>query len=412
MKWFYFIDLRGVKHYADTREEAEKRREQLGGGYVIVETSSRPGLESTNTSSPAINAAICGSPGASALTQVLNTDTSWLRREGELIYGQNKLVPALQIYHPTRSDLHCEADRRLLRLKNASLPEIAHYAAALKTVLPRNQNILLCCAPGSTPTSNSGIAEIIKRISGGILIDGSSVLRTKAERNRKSTGARFDDNELASTISVNIVSTPPSTRILLIDDVVTSGQTMRICVSILKSAYPSCKVSCLAISSTDYESSAVGIADTLEVPSISEALKPLHARIPVQPTAGNQLAPASRTERYGANARVTRSSLETNTQQRREASSSNANQKPNTSGSSSDCFVITAIYEGDRDHPNVLRLQRLRDDRIAVLPGGALIIQCYKWLGPALAVFVLKSGLSRPMRSILDYCLKDEGRNR
>jgi len=410
MKWFYFIANNGKRHYANTREEAERKRTQVGGG-VIYETDKSPG-HAANTASQSNRATtVSESLGAPAVAPALEADTSWLRRADELVFGQNKQIPALQIYHPTRSDLHSQSDKRLLRLKDGSLPEIAHYAAALKTILPRNQAILLCCAPGSSPSSNSGVVEMIKRICGGILMDGSLVLRTQTVRQRKSNGARFDDHELAATVSVNAVPLSTPARILLIDDVVTSGQTLRVCAEKLKTAYPSCKISCLALSSTDYESTAVGIADRIEVTSEYEALKPLYAPAR-QPSATANLVARPSTSPQRANTHAPQRSITQNPAQRRERSSGNTYRKQSASASSSDCFVITAVYEGNREHPNVLRLRRLRDERIVSLPGGHLIIRCYKHIGPILAVLAVKTGLSQPMRIILDYCLQDKGGKR
>lgn len=37
MSSFYFVDFRGNRHYANTRDEAEQVRQQVGGGYVVYE---------------------------------------------------------------------------------------------------------------------------------------------------------------------------------------------------------------------------------------------------------------------------------------------------------------------------------------------------------------------------------------
>lgn len=36
---FYFNDFKGKRHYAKTREEAERLRVEVGGGYVIIQTA-------------------------------------------------------------------------------------------------------------------------------------------------------------------------------------------------------------------------------------------------------------------------------------------------------------------------------------------------------------------------------------
>ncbi|NDC37656.1 MAG: hypothetical protein EBZ48_06340 [Proteobacteria bacterium] len=406
MKWFYFVDSKGERHYANTRKEAEFKREQIGGGSVIYETNIYPGHRPESSLQQSSGVASNARNSGSAVSRPLGNDTSWLRRTTELVHGQNKQIPALQIYHPTRSSLHSESDKRLLRLKDASLSAIAHYAAALKLVLPLDKSVLLCCAPGSSPDSASGLAEIIRRISGGALIDGTSVLCTQTARQRKSNGARFEDHELASTISIKALPLPPDTRILLIDDVVTSGQTLRVCTSLLYSAYPSFSITCLAISSTDYDSTAVGIAEKVEVTSQFEALKPLHAHGSHRSLAANETTTDTRRANNHASSQVSQSSLARNVAPSNGAPGSSAYRKQSASSSSSDCFVVTAIYEGERDHPNVIRLRRFRDQRIAALPCGNAIIYCYNLVGPTLARFVRKARLSRPMRITLNYFLE------
>ena len=189
MNWFYFVDAKGRRHYASSRNDAEQKRKDAGGGSVITETSIPPSNKADARSKEVTNAGSSNHE-QSAGTISMNNDTSWLLRSDQLVYGQNKFVPALQIYHPKRSSLHCESDKRILRLKDAHEPEVAHYSAALKRVLPRTQTILLCCSPGSVPGSISGVAKIIGSICGGPLIDGSSILQTQTRRERKSQGSK------------------------------------------------------------------------------------------------------------------------------------------------------------------------------------------------------------------------------
>ncbi len=56
------------------------------------------------------------------------------------------------------------------------------------------------------------------------------------------------------------------------------------------------------------------------------------------------------------------------------------------------CFVATAVY-GGRDHPNVIELQRFRDDYLLATCGGRAFVRFYYWVGPALARLIS----NRPM---------------
>ena len=42
MRWYYFVDLEGKRHYEKTREEAEQRRHDRGGGHAIIQTNIPP----------------------------------------------------------------------------------------------------------------------------------------------------------------------------------------------------------------------------------------------------------------------------------------------------------------------------------------------------------------------------------
>ena len=189
MNWFYFVDANGRRHFASSRDDAEQKRKNAGGGSVITETSIPPSNKADARSKEVTNA---GNSNFAQLAGIIpmKNDTSWLLRSGELVYGQNKFIPALQIYHAKLSRFHCDSDKRILRLKDAHEPEVAHFSAALKRVLPRTQTILLCCSPGSVPGSISGVAKIIGSICGGPLIDGSSILQTQTRRERKSQGSK------------------------------------------------------------------------------------------------------------------------------------------------------------------------------------------------------------------------------
>ena len=406
MKWFYFVDSSGKKYYAKTRKEAEQARKEAGCGSVIIETDIPPSVPPTVSQSSPSSAGGRNS-GQGTVTEFKN-DIAWLRRSGELVYGQSQLVPALQIYHPTRSHLHSQNDKRILQLKDSSRPAIAHYCAALKKVLPLNETILLCCAPGSTPSANSGITEIIKMISGGPLVDGSRVLRAIGVRKRKNNGARFGDDELSSYLEINPISLPSHARILLIDDVVTSGQTLRVCVSGLRLKYPNFRISCLALSSTDYNSNVAGIADRIELRSMEDAMKPLHLPPSRDVSGARHSTASSAAPATHENNQLAARPRNIGIQHKRPVAASGKNRQQ--ASSTSDCFVVTAIYEGDASHPNVIRLRNFRDKRISSLPLGNKAIWIYKKYGPILAGAIAGTALSRQLRKALDYCLEKGGR--
>lgn len=46
---FYFNDLKGQRHYAKTRKEAERLRVEVGGGYVIIQTANHGAEQSLSS---------------------------------------------------------------------------------------------------------------------------------------------------------------------------------------------------------------------------------------------------------------------------------------------------------------------------------------------------------------------------
>jgi len=47
MNWYYFVDLQGKRHYTQSRDEAERRRSECGGGHAIIQTNNPPPSEDT-----------------------------------------------------------------------------------------------------------------------------------------------------------------------------------------------------------------------------------------------------------------------------------------------------------------------------------------------------------------------------
>jgi hypothetical protein len=421
MAWFYFTDSNGNRHYANSREEAEQLRKKVGVENIIYQTDIPPKRNAnTRPESPVAKS----SPIQPAVlrNRPVENDTSWMLRSDELIYGQNKYYPALQIYHPTRSELHGRNDRRILSLKNGDRDAVAHYCASLKALLPMESPIMLCCAPSSKAGSVSGTMQIIRSVSGGLVLDGSNVLTALYDREKKNNGARFTDQELSSSIGIKPLSVPERTRIVLIDDVVTSGQTLRVCNEILKSAYPQHRICCLSLSSTDYESITQGIADRIVTSSISDALKPLHERPAnssphlmksVDISRGSMPTSVDSAEqRATTNSRPVRRSTSspparTLVPASRPTPGSQGHKKQASSTSSGDCFVVTAIYRGDTRHPNVRKLRHFRDSKIASHPIGPIIISLYKRVGPWLAKLVLWLKIDFVLRLILNRLMRE-----
>ena len=317
--------------------------------------------------------------------------------------GFNELIPgesdsmALQLYHPTTSELHSNADRRILRLKDGMEFELQLYADALLEILPSEGIIYLSCIPPSSPYGSQSLKSVIARVARASerYRDASSLFRTIERRGKKSHGARFTDEELASTIAVEPFVFDPMGTILLIDDVVTSGQSFRVCKTMLREVGVSNSILCLAMAKTDRYSSQQGIIDRLiiERSTIGENVQAAN-------TSQQHRSPrVSNRYRSDSVARTT-PKVSSNQIKTRPSPTGNSNTQK-VSASNSDCFVVTAIYDGDCDHKDVQLLRRWRDENLASTVAGKRLILLYYKIGPYLASIVKSLRLSRVLRPLL-----------
>jgi hypothetical protein len=314
----------------------------------------------------------------------------------ELIRGESDSM-ALQLYHPTTSELHSDADRRILRLKDGRERELQLYADALLEILPSEGIIYLSCIPPSSPYGSQSLKNLIARVTRASerYRDASSLFRTIVRRGKKSHGSRFTDEELASTIAVEPFVFDPMGTILLIDDVVTSGQSFRVCKTMLREVGVLNSILCLAMAKTDRYSSQQGIVDRLilERSTIDENVQAVNT--------SQQHRPPRVSNRYRSDsvARTT-PKVSSNQIKTRPSPTGNSN-KQKVSASNSDCFVVTAIYDGDCDHKDVQLLRRWRDEKLASTVAGKRLILLYYKIGPYLASIVKSLRLSRVLRPML-----------
>ena len=323
------------------------------------------------------------------------------RRFNELIPGGNQSV-ALQIYHPTTSELHSDPDRRILRLKDGGNAEIHLYAEAVIQVLPTSRLIYLAAVPPSSPNGGQSLKSLIKQIANrsDFCKDLSSILKTTETRGKKSHGHKFTDIELARTIDVKQQVIDDSGLIILLDDVVTSGQSFRVCETKLREAGIKNDILYLAMAKTDRHSQQKGIADTLHSQQLTSTIA-AHAPRTTQQSRPPRPNEAHRREQVGhSNSERSYSQITQNTRY------SQQSQKQTRTSSKDDCFVITAIYSGNYRHPNVQILRRWRDEKLIKSAGGRFIVDIYYYIGPALARAVKSLRLTKPLRAILEAIMK------
>ena len=325
------------------------------------------------------------------------------RRFKELIPGESQSV-ALQIYHPKGSKLHSDPDRRILNLKNGGNAEIELYAEAVAQVLPTNRLIYLAAVPPSSPNGGQSLKRLIRQVTNRseLYKDLSSILKTTKIRGKKAQRNRFTDEELAQTIDVEKQPIDHSGVIILLDDVVTTGQSFRVCRTKLRQSGIANDILHLAMAKTDRHSQQKGIADTLhsqQLTSISSAHTPRTSQSsrPPSPDIAHSRERAGQTTPRKSNSQIKQKTRHTQHSQRQ-----------TTTSSKDECFVITAIYDGNRRHPNVQALRRWRDKKLTKSMGGRFIIDTYYHIGPGLARAVKSLHLTKPLRSILEAIMKNQ----
>ena len=244
-KYFFFSDNKNIRHYFTSRQEAEHKREVMNGS-IIYESDEYSYKEYLNKKN--IN----------KIKEVNNeiNDISWLKNSTKLIKSKFIKYQSLQIYHPKNSPNFGNSDQRLLYFKDfykfedeKCFAAVLFYSECLKYVIPSNKNIYLCCVPSSKAYTKNTLAYLIRKLSAGSIMDGSELLVTKKTRPEKKKH-KFTDEELASTIEIKGKYIPKDYQILLLDDVVTSGQSFNVCKKLIAEAGFNNQITCLALGYT------------------------------------------------------------------------------------------------------------------------------------------------------------------
>ena len=209
-----------------------------------------------------------------------NDSIDWLLRKEDLIKSQFHKYTALQVYHPTKSELHDSNDKRILAFKDHYKDDhyqaLCFYSIAFKMVIPRNTEILLTCAPGSKAYGDGSLNKLIKILSGGPIKDGSNLLKTIRDRGKKSLQHKYTNAELYETIEINKIEISANCRILILDDVITSGQTFNVCKKILIDSGYKNQITCLGIGKTDWTSSQKTLTDEININNFHDPLSPIN----------------------------------------------------------------------------------------------------------------------------------------
>ncbi len=127
----------------------------------------------------------------------------------------------------------------VLRIKysHPSEKDIRYFTDQLRYILSNTEKYVICVVPrhafGIAP---SGIRKIAKRLCIPPIVDGTNVLVRSREIQQKSAGGNRDMKLEIESLTVKNESIIKDQQVLLLDDVTTSGTSLRVGKCVLESA--------------------------------------------------------------------------------------------------------------------------------------------------------------------------------
>lgn len=173
-----------------------------------------------------------------------------------LNYGSciDKDIIYLRYYYPKTTyggySLNPEFDdysNLILRLKDSNLGAIEYFFEILDNLLAKN--IILCSVPSSIPNKNSGMQNLVKLLSEENRIDATECLLRHTQVDKLSYGGNREISIHLNSIRVDYEHLIEGKEVLLLDDVLTSGNSMRACKQLLYESGVE-KVRCLVLGKT------------------------------------------------------------------------------------------------------------------------------------------------------------------
>jgi phosphoribosylpyrophosphate synthetase len=166
--------------------------------------------------------------------RIESTQQLEIYRLGDINHTGTLRVAFCHKYVPRRLNLNDPNSDRLLDLKTTGNPtSIDYYANAIHGLL--NEGALLCCAPSSSKDKwNPGLVQLIAKLEAVTSCDSKyQLIRRRIDTDKRSTGG---DRSLETNLESMVCSIPQSATdrdVVVLDDIVTSGNTLCACAEIL-----------------------------------------------------------------------------------------------------------------------------------------------------------------------------------
>lgn len=160
----------------------------------------------------------------------------------------NGFVEHLHPYYPYRSGKFDSQSGRILDFKEGQAPAIRHYVSALHDLIPGNA--VLAVVPSHAPGPAGPVAEMARRLAlRKDRVDATGCLVRHARiRKLSQGGCRHVQVHLNSVCVVN-AHLIRGCRVTLLDDVTTTGNSLRACKQLLLEADAK-SVRCIALAKT------------------------------------------------------------------------------------------------------------------------------------------------------------------
>ncbi len=134
-------------------------------------------------------------------------------------------------YHPWHSGNNPDFDdfsSSILDVKDQRIKEMNHFTDRLQSILSDTEEYVICVIPThAAGTAPSGIRTIAKELCSHTIIDGTGILSRTLETPKKATdGNRNMESEIKS-LTVTDKSIVRDRPVLLMDDVTTTGTSLK-----------------------------------------------------------------------------------------------------------------------------------------------------------------------------------------
>lgn len=159
-------------------------------------------------------------------------------------------VRYLHPYYPSRTGKFGDASQRILNFKDGYEEAFDHYFHILNDALPSRGTVT--CVPSHAPDNRGAVSRLARKLGGQKdREDGSRCLIRHKEIEKLADGGNRDPTVHLHSVRVEKKDRIENKPVILIDDVVTTGGSMRACTHLLEDTDAE-KVYCVSLSRTKY----------------------------------------------------------------------------------------------------------------------------------------------------------------